>query len=78
MLNEAVTQNLGAYIDNQKAAVAECVALRPILGICNREISYKAGVRRRDPLWRQTAARCNVRIYFSGGKGAALRVRQSW
>ena len=36
--------------------MAEWVALRPILEVCNRETGYKGGGRRRETWWRQTAA----------------------
>ena len=55
VLNEAVIQTLGTYIDKRQATVAEWVALRSILEICDREKVYKVGGRRRGPWWRQTA-----------------------
>ena len=45
------------YIDKRQATVAEWVALRPILGVCDRETDYEGGRRRREPWWRQMAAR---------------------
>ena len=38
VLKKAVTQFLGAYIDKRQATVLECVALRPILEVCYKEI----------------------------------------
>ena len=55
-LEKAGTQYLGTYIDRRHATVAEWVALRPILEVCDIETGYKGGVRRREPWWRQTAA----------------------
>ena len=36
VIKEAVTQTLGAYIDNCQANVAEWLTLRPILDIFNK------------------------------------------
>ena len=56
VLKEAVTQTLGTYIDKRQMTVAEWVALRPIIEICDRETGYKGGGRRCEPWWRKTAA----------------------
>ena len=37
--------------------MAEWVELRPILEVCDRETGYEGGGRRREPWWRETAAR---------------------
>ena len=55
VIKEAGIQTLGTYIDKRQATVAEWVALRSILEICDREKVYKVGGRRRGPWWRQTA-----------------------
>ena len=49
VIKEAGTQTLGAYIDKPQATVAEWVALRPILEICDKETGYKVKGRRREP-----------------------------
>ena len=46
---------LGMYIDRRQATVAEWVALRPILEVCDKEKAYKRRRRRQEPCWRQTA-----------------------
>ena len=56
-LKEAGTQSLGAYIDKRQATVAEWVALRPILKICDKETCYKGGRRFWELWWRKTSAR---------------------
>ena len=47
---EAVTQTLKEYIDKRQVTVAEWVALRPIIDICNRDVGYKGGGSRRE-MW---------------------------
>ena len=37
--------------------MADWVASRPILGVCDRETGYEGGGRRQEPWWRQTASR---------------------
>ena len=37
--------------------MAEWVALRPILEVCDRETGYEGGGRLREPWWRQMAVR---------------------
>ena len=56
VLTEAETQTLGEYIDKRKATVAEWVALRPILEICDRKMVYGGNGRQQKLWWRQTAA----------------------
>ena len=51
------TQSLGNYIYRRQTTVAEWVTLRPILEVCDRETGYEGGGRRREPWWRETAAR---------------------
>ena len=41
VLKEARNQTLGAYIDKRQETVAEWVALRPMLEICDRKMGYK-------------------------------------
>ena len=55
VLEKSGTQPLGAYIDRRQATLAEWVALRPILEVCDKEKAYKRGRRRQEPWWRQTA-----------------------
>ena len=57
VLEKAVTQSLGTYIDSRQATVEELVSLRPILEVCNRDTGYNGGGRRRVPWWRQKASR---------------------
>ena len=40
VLEKAGIQSLGTYIDRRQAIVAECVALCPILEVCDRETGY--------------------------------------
>ena len=47
VLEKAGHQSLRAYIDRSQATVAEWVALRPILEVCDRETGYEGGGRRR-------------------------------
>ena len=50
VLEKAVTQYLGSYIDRRQATVAEWVTLRLILEVYNRETGYEGGGRRWE-LW---------------------------
>ena len=54
VLEKSGTQPLGTYIDRRQATVAEWLALRPILEVCEKEKAYKRRRRRQDPWWRQT------------------------
>ena len=82
VIKEAVTQSLGAYIDKRQATVAEWVDLRLILEVCDKETGYKGGGMRQDTWWRkngvQEASECYLKIYFGGGKGEVLEIRQVW
>ena len=40
VIENTVTQPLGTYIDRSQATLAEWVALRPILEVCDRETCY--------------------------------------
>ena len=42
-LEKAGTQSLGTYIDRRQATVAEWVALRTILEVCDIETGYEGG-----------------------------------
>ena len=53
VLKEAVTQSLRLYIEKWQANLAEWVALRKILEICDKETGYEGGGGRREPWWRQ-------------------------
>ena len=44
--------------------MAECVALRPILEVCDRETGYEGGGTIREPWWSQTAARKQLSATF--------------
>ena len=55
VLEKAGTQTLETYIERRQAIVAEWVALRPILEVCDKEKAYKRRRRRQEPCWRQTA-----------------------
>ena len=57
VLEKAGTQSLGTYIERRQATMAEWVALRPILEVCDRETGYEGGGRLREPWWRQMAVR---------------------
>ena len=57
VLKKSVTHSLGAYIGSSQETVAEWVALRPILELCNRETGYKVGVGHQEPWWRKTTSR---------------------
>ena len=82
VLKEAGTHTLGTYIDNQKAIVAEWVALMLKLEVCIRDMGYEGEGRRREAWWQQTAYRkqlgCGVKKHFGGGKSAVLGIRQAW
>ena len=43
VLEKAVTQSLGTYIDRRQVTLAEWVALRPKLEVYDRERSYEGG-----------------------------------
>ena len=55
VIKEAINQTLGAYIDKRQVTVAEWVALRPVLEICDRETGYKVEGGGSEPWWQQTA-----------------------
>ena len=57
LLKEAGTQKLGTYIGKHQATVAEWVALRLILGVCDRETGYEGGGSLHEPWWRKMTAR---------------------
>ena len=57
VIKEAVTQSLGVYINKHQGTVAEWVALRPILEVCDKETAYERGGRQREPWWCQTVAK---------------------
>ena len=50
------TQSLRAYIDKCQETVAEWVALRTTLEVCDKEKGYEGGGRLWERWWRQTAA----------------------
>ena len=52
---EAGIQTLGTYIEKRQATVAEWVALRTILEICDREMDYEGRGRHQERWWRQMA-----------------------
>ena len=53
VLKKARIQSLGDYIDRCQATVAEWLALRPILEVCDRDTGYKGGGRRQEPWWQK-------------------------
>ena len=57
VLEKSGTLSLGTYIERRQEILAEGVASRPILEVCDIETYCEGGGRRRDPWWRQTAAR---------------------
>ena len=52
VIKESGTQTMGAYIDKRQVTVAEWVALRPIIDICDRDTGYEGGGRSHEPWWR--------------------------
>ena len=57
VLEKTGTQPLETYIERKQAIVAEWVALRPILELCDRWTGYDGGRRHQEPWWRKTSAR---------------------
>ena len=57
VLEKSGTLSLGTYIERRQAIVAEGVASRPILEVCDRDTGYEGGGRRQEPWWRQMASR---------------------
>ena len=64
VLEKTGTQPLRTYIDRIKAKVAELVVLNPILEVCDIETGYEGGGGRREPWYRQTAARKHLSATF--------------
>ena len=62
--------------------MAEWVALRPILEVCDRETGYEGGVILQEPWWRQTATRKQLRAtlkdILAAERLVALEIRQAW
>ena len=54
--------------------MAGLVELRPIIEVCDMETSYEGGGRRRDPWWRQTAARKEISATLEN----ILAERRTW
>ena len=48
-------RQMGTYIEKRQETVVYCMALIPILGVCDKEIRYKGRLRRRKTWCRQTA-----------------------
>ena len=62
VLKEEGNERLRAYIDKSQTTVMDWVLLIPIYKVCDREVGYEGGGRRRDPWWQQTAARKQLRV----------------
>ena len=56
LLKEDGTQTLETYIDKEKVTVAEWVALRPIIEVCDMETGYEGGGERRETWWHKSAS----------------------
>ena len=54
------TQSDRIYIEQQKATVAQWVALCPLFELCTRYTGYEVGERRRKVWWRQEATEKQV------------------
>ena len=55
MLQAEGTKPLQYYINRRQATVAEWVALRPILEVCEKETGYEGGGSLHWQCWRQKA-----------------------
>ena len=62
VLKEEGNERLRAYIDKSQTTVMDWVLLIPIYKVCDREVGYEGGGRRRDPWWQQTSARKQLRV----------------
>ena len=51
VLKKEGIQSLGDYIDRRQETVAEWVALRPILEVCDKETGYEGGGMLRERWW---------------------------
>ena len=72
VIRETGTQTVGKYIGSRKTTVAEWVELRPIYEVCENEMGYNRGGRHREPWWRKTSPRAQLRDTIENILAAAI------